>query len=95
MYKHAPKFAVCFAALAATSSAHAASDLTGVWIDHTGRGGVEITQCGANLCGRLVWLKDGANKKACGTQIIGNAKPVGKDTWDGGWIYDRVPVSEE
>jgi hypothetical protein len=33
-------------------------------------------------------VKDGANKTACGTQIIGNAKPVGRETWDGGWIYD-------
>jgi len=60
----------------------------GVWIDHTGRGAVEITECGANLCGRIVWLKDAANKKGCGIQIIGNAKPMGKGRWDGGWIYD-------
>jgi uncharacterized protein (DUF2147 family) len=65
-----------------------ADSATGVWIDHTGRGGVEITECGANLCGRIVWLKDAANKKGCGIQVIGNAKSVGKDVWDGGWIYD-------
>ena len=59
-----------------------------MWIDHTGRGGVEITQCGANLCGKVVWLKEGADKQGCGIQIIGNVKPVGKDTWDGGWILD-------
>jgi uncharacterized protein (DUF2147 family) len=88
MQKHALKFTFCFAVLAGAGPAHAASSPIGIWIDHTGRGAVEITECGANLCGRLVWLKDGANKKACGTQIIGNAKPVGKDTWDGGWIYD-------
>jgi uncharacterized protein (DUF2147 family) len=88
MHKHALQFALCFAALATTGPAHAASPPTGIWIDHTGRGAVEITECGANLCGRIVWLKDGANRKACGTQVIGNAKPVGKDTWDGGWIYD-------
>ena len=68
--------------------ASAQSSPTGIWIDHTGRGAVEITECGANLCGRLVWLKDKANKKGCGVQIIGNARPVGKDTWDGGWILD-------
>jgi hypothetical protein len=60
----------------------------GVWIDHTGRGGVEVTECGANLCGHLVWLKEGADKRGCGLQIIGNARPVGKDMWDGGWILD-------
>jgi hypothetical protein len=35
-----------------------------------------------------VWLKDTANNSVCGTQVIGNVKPVGGDTWDGGWIYD-------
>ena len=88
MHKHALTFALCFAALATMGSSHAVSSPIGIWIDHTGRGAVEITECGANLCGRVVWLKDSTNKKACGTQIIGNAKPVGKDTWDGGWIYD-------
>jgi uncharacterized protein (DUF2147 family) len=65
-----------------------ADGITGVWIDHTGRGGVEISECGANLCGRIVWLKDAGNKQGCGIQVIGNAKSVGRDTWDGGWIYD-------
>jgi uncharacterized protein (DUF2147 family) len=88
MLKHAPQLAICFAALTAAASARAAADITGVWIDHTGRGAVDITECGANLCGRLVCLKDGGHKSVCGTQIIGNAKPAGKDTWDGGWIYD-------
>ncbi|MEZ5908369.1 MAG: DUF2147 domain-containing protein [Hyphomicrobiaceae bacterium] len=30
---------------------------TGVWIDHTGRGAVEILRCGEGLCGRIFWLK--------------------------------------
>jgi uncharacterized protein (DUF2147 family) len=37
----------------------------GVWIDHTGRGAVEITPCvpdtppgGSNLCGRIVWMQN-------------------------------------
>ncbi|MGD9806714.1 MAG: DUF2147 domain-containing protein [Hyphomicrobiaceae bacterium] len=29
----------------------------GVWIDHTGRGAVEISPCGQGLCGRIVWLQ--------------------------------------
>ena len=89
MQRHAPKLAIALATLAAIAGpAGAQSSPTGIWIDHTGRGAVEITECGANLCGRLVWLKDKANKKGCGVQIIGNARPVGKDTWDGGWILD-------
>ncbi len=36
------------------------SDLIGVWLDHTGRGAVEVSVCGENnrLCGRIVWLQD-------------------------------------
>jgi uncharacterized protein (DUF2147 family) len=75
---------VSFAAVGPASAGSA----TGLWIDHTGRGGIEISNCGANLCGRLVWLKDEKHSKACGTQIIGNVKPVAGGKWDGGWIYD-------
>ena len=60
----------------------------GLWIDHTGRGGVEITRCGQRLCGHIAWLKDGKNAEACGIQIIGDAKPMRNGTWDRGWIYD-------
>lgn len=35
----------------------------GVWIDHTGRGAVEIVQCGAGLCGNIIWMKDPNDKK--------------------------------
>lgn len=72
----------------AAGSASASAQPTGIWYDHTGRGAVEITNCGGNLCGRLVWLKDEKNAKACGTQILGNVKPVSGGKWDGGWIYD-------
>jgi uncharacterized protein (DUF2147 family) len=60
----------------------------GVWIDHTGRGAVEIKECASGLCGRIVWLKDAGQKSACGTYVIGNAKPVSGGAWGGGWIYD-------
>ena len=76
------------AALAA-ASAGAAQTPTGVWIDHTGRAAVEIANCGGNLCGKIVWLKDPANnKEGCNLQIIGNVKPVSGGKWDGGWILD-------
>src|SRR5262245_5819683 len=79
---------VSFAAFALLNGTANAAGSTGGRVDHTGRGGVEITQCGANLCGKVVWLKEGTDKRGCGIQIIGNVKPVGKDTWDGGWILD-------
>lgn len=80
--------AIAAAASLGASSAIASAGPTGVWYDHTGRGAVEIRDCGGSLCGRLVWLKDDANAKACGVQIIGNARPTGPNTWDRGWIYD-------
>ncbi len=62
---------------------------TGVWIDHTGRGAVEITECGGGaLCGHIVWVKDAKHIKTCRNQVLGGVKPVGGNTWDRGWIVD-------
>src|SRR5712691_4988553 len=77
-----------FATVALGAGQALAAEPTGVWYDHTGRGAVEIVKCGNLLCGKVVWVKQGTNPKACGIQILGNVKAVGKDTWDGGWIYD-------
>ena len=61
----------------------------GVWINDTGKGAVEITECGGGLCGRVVWVKEKAKvKKNCGLQVIGDAAPVGGGVYDKGWIYD-------
>ena len=74
---------------AASTPAFAAGSPLGVWIDHTGRGAVEITDCNGKLCGRLVWFKDAKNdKEGCNFQIIGNVRPVAGNKWDGGWIID-------
>ena len=67
--------------------AAASADPTGVWINDTGRGAVEIKPCGAGLCGHVVWVKDQNDSGGCGRQIIGDAAPVGAGTWDNGWIY--------
>ncbi|MGD9830571.1 MAG: DUF2147 domain-containing protein [Hyphomicrobiaceae bacterium] len=73
-------------AAAAISQPAAAGSPTGIWIDHTGRGAVQITNCGGKLCGRIVWLQNTKHGSVCGRQIIGNAKPTG-GAWDG-WIFD-------
>jgi uncharacterized protein (DUF2147 family) len=69
------------------TAAHAAGDPTGVWINDTGRGAIEIKPCGAALCGHVVWVKDPTDTKGCGRQIIGSAAKVGAGVWDNGWIY--------
>jgi len=65
-----------------------AQDATGVWLDHTGRGAVEISNCGGGLCGRIVWVKNSGHGSVCGTQVIGNVKAIGGGKWDKGWIFD-------
>jgi len=72
---------------AAAVTAAPASDPTGIWINDTGRGAIEIKPCGNALCGNVVWVKDTTDAKGCGKQIIGNAAPVGGGLWDNGWIY--------
>lgn len=79
---------MALAAGLAASAAVAQQQPTGVWIDHTGRGAVEIAECAGGLCGHVVWVKDAKNNKACRTQIIGNVRSVGSNTWDRGWIVD-------
>ncbi len=61
---------------------------TGVWLDHTGRGAVQIRDCDGALCGQIVWLKEAMPGKSCGLEIIGNVQSVGAGRWDMGWILD-------
>jgi len=83
---------VHLAALALTAvtglAAMAQEGPLGVWIDHTGRGAVEISQCDGALCGKVVWVADEANAKGCGLEIIGDVKPMTDGSYDEGWIYD-------
>lgn len=78
------KVALASAALLWSASAHAASDPTGIWFDHNGRGAVEIKQCasGKGLCGHVVYVIDPKNVSRCGLQILGEVTTEG-----GGWIY--------
>jgi uncharacterized protein (DUF2147 family) len=83
---------------AATQAQGPARGVTGVWIDHTGQGAVEIGPCGERMCGRVVWLKNPKHKSKsgrliCGTQILGDLRPRPNNTWESGWIYN--PEDEE
>lgn len=82
-------FALLPIILAASAGAvSAAPGALGTWIDHTGRGAVEITDCNGALCGHIVWLKAAGDAEACNMQVLGNVKPVSGARWDRGWIYD-------
>jgi uncharacterized protein (DUF2147 family) len=83
---------------AATQAQGPARGVSGIWIDHTGQGAVEIGPCGERLCGRVVWLKNPKHKSKsgrliCGTQILGDLRPRPNNTWESGWIYN--PEDEE
>lgn len=80
--------ALAAAAMLSAGAAHADTTPLGTWIDHTGRGAVEIKDCDGKLCGYIAWVKDPKNSSACGEQILGNVKKVASNTWDKGWIYD-------
>ncbi|MDX2288514.1 MAG: DUF2147 domain-containing protein [Hyphomicrobiaceae bacterium] len=60
----------------------------GVWLDHEGRGAVEIAPCGESLCGTVVWVRDAAQHNACGLQVLGGLRLVTSGVWDNGWILD-------
>ena len=42
----------------ASSSIAARENISGVWFDDSGRGAVELIECGAAVCGRIVWLRE-------------------------------------
>lgn len=48
-------------AVPGNSLAQSAAPELGTWINHTGKGAVEIYLCGSNLCGKIVWLKEPNN----------------------------------
>jgi uncharacterized protein (DUF2147 family) len=60
----------------------------GTWVDHKGRGAIEITDCGNGLCGKIVWLKEAADAEACGAPIIHQVADLGNGAWGKGYIYD-------
>jgi len=78
------------AGLLSAAPALAASDPQGIWMNDTGRGAIEIKDCGGKLCGHVVWVKDpAADAKGCGRQIIGDLVSAGSGVWGGddAWIY--------
>jgi uncharacterized protein (DUF2147 family) len=87
--EHGLRSAALAAALFASAPAFAADEPYGVWMNDTGRGAIEIKDCGGKLCGHVVWVKDPASDaKGCGRQIIGDAVSTG-GAWGGddAWIY--------
>ncbi len=53
----------------------AQTDVMGVWMDHTGRGAVEIVPCGTKVCGFIYWVKDTVAKQGKPVLDIKNPDP--------------------
>lgn len=51
------------AAIVSAGSASAGPKEVGLWFDDTGKGAVEIFECGSKLCGKIIWLKDPNNSR--------------------------------
>ncbi|MGQ0673820.1 MAG: DUF2147 domain-containing protein [Hyphomicrobium sp.] len=81
--------AMFIAAFPAEAAAAGGKSPLGIWLNDTGAGAVEITECAGGVCGRVVWVKEPSKRQqVCGLQVIGNAAPVGGGVYDKGWIYD-------
>ena len=87
--RHVVRSAALAATLLVSSTAFAANEPYGVWVNDTGRGAIEIKDCGGKLCGHVVWVKDASDANGCGRQIIGEAASAGEGVWggDSAWIY--------
>lgn len=84
-HRRSAAVAVAIAALAATLPASAQqppppralpqADIAGLWVDHTGRGAVEIGPCGpaGKLCGHIVWLQTTVDEK--GKPLVDHKNP--------------------
>lgn len=56
----------------------------GEWTVEDGAARIGIQPCGPNLCGAVVWSKEGGE---LGTQILRSMKPAGQNKWEG-TIFD-------
>jgi len=45
------------------SSSFARQNPTGIWFNDTGKGAIEIYQCGRSYCGKIIWLKQPISAK--------------------------------
>lgn len=61
----------------------ALADATGTWVRPSTGTQVNFYACGANLCGKIVAVKDPSKKSTVGTVILSGAKKTGDNKWQG------------
>jgi uncharacterized protein (DUF2147 family) len=90
------------AAIAVPTEAQTTAPVSGHWRTADGAAIVEIKPCAQTLCGRLVWVREGADARdernpdrskrsapICGLNVFSGFRAEGGG-WSGGSIYDPV-----
>jgi uncharacterized protein (DUF2147 family) len=49
--------------------AHSDNDPSGVWLTQQGDARIQVSRCGAGICGRIVWLRDPIDPKTNKPQV--------------------------
>ena len=55
------------------SHVFASGDISGVWLDDSGKGAIEVKACGSSMCGYIVWLKNANGRN--GKPLIDRLNP--------------------
>jgi len=69
--------------LAAAASSAQAADPTGTWERPSTGTAIKLYNCGANLCAKIVGVRDKAKQGTVGTVIMSGAVKSGDGTWKG------------
>lgn len=52
-----------------------ADPVSGYWLTHKSKGMVQISQCGAGLCGQIIWLRQSTDRKGQPARDVRNRNP--------------------
>lgn len=85
--------ALATAGSAGTDPAH------GYWLTENGKAIVHVVPCGAQTCGRMVWVEnardasgalklDARDQPICGADLVGGLSRAAPGAWQDGWIYN-------
>jgi uncharacterized protein (DUF2147 family) len=69
----------------------ATTSIEGIWINPRGTVAVRTAQCGARLCGHIVWAspeaaadaRDGGVQRLVGTELLQDYRAIGPGRWSG------------
>lgn len=70
-------------AIALVSQPAVAAGPYGIWERPSTGTKVKFFECAGKLCAKIVGVRDAAKKGTVGTVIMGGAKKVGNDKWEG------------